>query len=119
MEKHFYRKNSYEKGARWRVGTCISIPLFGAPWIANGMSLAYDNPTFAPLAHLKVKDIIDQSDKVWNTPFIFNLFDPNTTQLILSTPLHPLVDEDKLIWKAEKNGMYSVRVVHIDFVLVR
>lgn len=63
----------------------LAFRLFGAPWIANGMSLAYDNPTFAPLAHIKVKYIIEQSDKVCNAPFIYNLFDPNTTQLILST----------------------------------
>jgi len=37
-----------------------------------------------------------------------NLFDHNTTQLILNTHLHLLVHEDKIIWKAEKNGNYSI-----------
>jgi len=37
------------------------------------------------------------------------MFDHNTSQLILNTPLHPFVDEDKIIWKAEKNGSYSIR----------
>jgi len=37
------------------------------------------------------------------------MFDHNTTHLILNTPLHPLVHEDKFIWMAEKNGNYSVR----------
>jgi len=40
--------------------------------------------------HIKVKDIIDQSHKVWNAPLIFNLFDPNTAQFILNTPFAPV-----------------------------
>jgi len=62
-----------KKGARWRIGTYTNILLFGAPWLANGMFLADDNPTFAPLAHVKMKDIIDQFDKVWNAPLIYNM----------------------------------------------
>ena len=83
--------------------------MFGAPWFKDGMFFADDNPIFAPLTNAKVKDIIDKQHKVWNAPLIYNLFDNNTTQLVLNTPLQPLVTGDKLIWKAEKNGMYSVR----------
>lgn len=106
MEKHFHRKKSCEK--RCKICTCTNILLFGAPWLANGMFLAYYNPIFVPLAHVKVKDIINQFDKVCNAPLIYNMFDLNTAQLILNTLLHLLVDEDKLIFKTEKNDMYSV-----------
>jgi hypothetical protein len=64
VEKHFHRKNDCEKGARWRIGTCTNIPLFGASWLRNIMAIADDNPIFAPVSHIKVKDIIDQSHKV-------------------------------------------------------
>lgn len=36
-------------------------------------------------------------------------FDPETVQKILKTPLFYQVEEDQLIWRAEKNGHYSVR----------
>jgi len=55
------------------------------------------------------KDIIEPSTKIWNTALISNMFDYNIIQLILDTPLHPLVHEDKIIWKAGKNGNYFVR----------
>ena len=62
-----------------------------------------------PLLMSKFKISSNHRQKVWNTTLISNVFDYNTTQLILNTPLHPLVYEDKFIWKAEKNGSYSVR----------
>jgi hypothetical protein len=83
--------------------------LFGAPWLKDGCSLSTQSPLYAPLAHVKVQDIIEPSTKVWNATLISNLFDHNTSQLILNTSLHHLVHEDKIIWKAEKNGSYSVR----------
>jgi len=57
-------------------------------------------PSLRHFLILKVKDIIEQHHKVCNVPIIYNMFDHNTTQLILNTPLQPLVTEDKLIWKA-------------------
>jgi hypothetical protein len=71
--------------------------------------LTTNSPIYAPLAHVKVKDILDQSSKVWNAPLIYNIFFyHNAAQLILNTHLQHLVNEDKLIWKAEKNGKYSM-----------
>ena len=55
-----------------------------------------------------MKDILKQFSKVWNAHLIHNFFYENTAQLILNTHLQPLVNEDKLIWKAEKNNNYSV-----------
>ena len=42
-------------------------------------------------------------------PLICSLFDAPTAQAILDTPLQPLVTEDKMIWKEEKIGKYSVK----------
>jgi len=100
------------QGARWRIGFGASIPLFGAPWLKDGCSFSTQSPLYALLAHVKIQDIIEPSTKVWNATLIYNMFDHNTTQLILNTPLHPLAHEDKFIWKAEKNGSYSVRNVY-------
>jgi len=74
-----------------------SISLFGATWLKDGCSLSTQSPLYAALAHVKVQNIIEPSKNVWNATSISNLFDHNTTQLILNTPLHPLVHEDKII----------------------
>jgi len=56
-----------------------------------------------------VENLIDQNAKVWNEQLVLQLFATKTAQNILNTPLHQQVQMDKLVWKAEKNGCYSVR----------
>jgi hypothetical protein len=58
---------------------------------------------------MKLYDFIDQELKIWKASVIYNLFDAPTAHLILNTPLQPRVTEDKMIWKGEKSGKYSVR----------
>lgn len=103
----FNAKMVVKQGARWSIGTSAAR-CSRAPWLKDGLFLTTDNYIYALLSHVNVKDIIDHSTKVGNALLIYNLFDQNTTQLILNTPLQPLVNEDKLIWKTEKNGNYSV-----------
>jgi len=67
---------------------------------------------YEPLAHVTVQDIIEPTTKVWKASLIFTLFDQNTAQLSLNTPLQPLVGEDRIIWKAENCGNYSVRIAY-------
>jgi len=98
-----------KRGERWCISTSDNISLFGAPWLKDGLSFVDNNPIFAPFSHLKLKDIIEQHHKVWNAPLIYIMFDHNTAQVILNTSLQPLVTEDRLIWKVEKNDMCSVR----------
>lgn len=98
-----------QQGARWRIGTSANIPLFGVPWLKDGRAFTTNCPMYSSLSHVKVQDIIEPTSKVWNTILISSLFDQNTTQIILNTPLHPLINEDKLVWKAAKSGNYSVR----------
>jgi len=50
-----------------------------------------------------------QTVQSWKAPLIYNLFDVNITHLIHSTPLQPLVTNDKSIWKEENRSNYSVR----------
>jgi len=86
-----------------------NIPFLGAPWPKDGLSFATTNPIFEPLLQVKLYDFIDQDLKVWKAPLIHSLFDVHTAQLILSTTLQPLVLEDKMIWKGERSGKYSVK----------
>lgn len=52
---------------------------------------------YVPLAHVTVQDSIEPTPKVWKASLIYTLFDQNIAQLILNTPLQPLVREDRLI----------------------
>jgi len=98
-----------KQGARWRIGSGVNIPFLGAHWLNDGLSLSTTNPIFEPLMQVKLSEFIDQELKILKAPLIHNLFDAHTAQLILNTPLEPLVTEDKMIWKEEKSDKYSVK----------
>lgn len=50
--------------------------------------------------------------KTWNVPFLNSFFNQQIVEHIVNTPLFPSVREDRLIWKKENNGEYSVRSVY-------
>jgi len=61
-----------KQGTRWRKGIGANIRLFGEPWLKEGLFLKTDSPIYASLAHVKVKDILKKSSKVWNVHLIYN-----------------------------------------------
>ena len=97
------------QGGRWNVGSGFNIPIVGEPWIGEGYNISPVGPDMLALQPYSVGHLIDQNAKVWNEQLVRHLFVTETTQNILNTPLHQQVQMDKLIWKAEKNGCYSVR----------
>jgi len=56
-----------------------------------------------------VNSLIEDTTKRWNEQIIRQVFSPYIASSILHTPLFSQVQHDRLIWKAEKNGRYSVR----------
>jgi len=52
-----------KQGVRWKIGSAASIHLFGAPWLKDGCSLSTQSPLSAPLAHVKVQDIIEHRQR--------------------------------------------------------
>lgn len=75
-----------------------------------------DNVTLYPLedvastlANLRVSDCLLPNQKSWNLPFLCSVFNQQVVEHIVNTPLYPSVCEDRLVWKKENNGDYSVR----------
>jgi hypothetical protein len=105
----FSAKVVVRNGARWKVGSGFNIPIFSEPWIRAGSSIHPAGPDMLAIQPYSVGHLIDQNAKVWNEQFVCQLFANETAQNILNTSLHQQVQMDKLIWKVEKNGCYSVR----------
>ncbi|XP_039685037.1 uncharacterized mitochondrial protein AtMg00310-like [Medicago truncatula] len=97
------------EGARWKIGTGFNIPIISEPRIGSGSSIPPVGDDMVALQAFSVGHLIDQEAKVWNEPLIRQLFADDTAKDILNTPLHHQVQMDKMIWKAEKNGCYSLR----------
>lgn len=54
--------------------------------------------------------------KSWNETVVRNVFSANLASKILNTPLINQVESDRLLWKVEKNGRYSVRSAYRLFI---
>jgi hypothetical protein len=61
--------------------------------------------------NMTVADLMILNEKRWNVPFIREFFDADSQEKILHTPLLNSIREDKVIWRLENNGMYSVKVL--------
>ena len=96
-------------GARWCIGSGTSIPLLDEPWIQNGPCIDSTIQGAHHVKSCKVADFIDIHSKKWNAPLITQVFSHDLATETLNTPLYDQVPVDNLIWKAEKNGIYSVR----------
>jgi hypothetical protein len=57
---------------------------------------------------MTVADLMILNEKCWNVPFIRDFFSTDSAEKILHTPLLNSNREDKVIWRLENNGMYSV-----------
>jgi len=55
-----------------------------------------------------VKSLLEENLKRWNEPLIRQVFSHGIASVIINTPLFSQV-QDRIIWKAEKDGKYSVR----------
>jgi hypothetical protein len=59
--------------------------------------------------NFKVQSLISEHGKRWNVPLVRQVFSNDIVDAIFSTPLYDQVHQDRLIWKAERNGCYTVR----------
>jgi hypothetical protein len=96
-------------GARWCIGTGATIPILHEPCLSDERCIVgtydFSQLTTGPSGH----SLMDINTKTWNVSVVQQVFDPVIARSILNTPLVDQVDEDRLIWKAEKNGYYSVK----------
>lgn len=105
----FSAKMIVRSGARWKIGNNINIPMFEAPWLRNGGVISGVGQSSDVLQNVRVHSLIDQNTNGWNYNMVNYYFDYDTVQEIIRTPIFHQVEEDALIWKAEKNGHYSVK----------
>ena len=58
---------------------------------------------------MQVYELIDSTTKQWDWEKIFDLFDHRTRMEILAVPLLDRYRRDELVWKENKNQVFSVK----------
>jgi hypothetical protein len=79
------------------------------PWLSDGGCIDGNYDDFLGAGNVAVQSLINTTSKEWNVGVIEQVFSHADSRRILDTPLIDQVTEDKLIWKAERNGFYSVK----------
>ncbi|GAU40243.1 hypothetical protein TSUD_219530 [Trifolium subterraneum] len=97
------------QGCRWLIGDGSKISVMYDPWLRGSDNSWVNAPQNYTAHNMKVKQLMIPNRKQWDERRIMSLFPANIAQDILDTPLLDSIEEDKLIWKDERNGMYSVR----------
>ena len=96
-------------GACWSIGHINHIPILNELWLLNGECIPSNIPGATFVSHASINNLMDPYFKQWNVPVVRQVFSEDLASKILNTPLFEQVQHDTLIWKAEKNGRYSVR----------
>jgi len=95
-------------GARWSIGSSATISILNEPWLPNGEFIGSDIPSAQFVHNFTINSLMNLYDKSWNEHVVRQVFREGIAKKILHTPLISQVDEDRIIWKAERHGCYSV-----------
>jgi len=82
--------------------------MWNQPWLKGPLSLQPITEVQIMWDALTVGHLFKPNTKEWNENFIRYVFNAETSNQILQTPLLQSVRVDKATWRFEKNGLYSV-----------
>ena len=98
-----------QKGIRWNVGNGESIRVCEDKWLLSSSTFKVTSPTQFLHVETQVSELILHEEVAWKTQIIEAIFLPHEAELIKSIPLSIRLPEDKLVWAATPNGLFSVR----------
>ncbi|XP_023881927.2 uncharacterized mitochondrial protein AtMg00310-like [Quercus suber] len=89
--------------SKWQIRNSKTIKVVSHEWLPRPPRLNGDVPE-----DICVQELINQQTKQWDRGKVTSPFDEATHQEILAIPL-TLVEDDKVIWKANKVQDFSVK----------
>lgn len=96
-------------GVRWSIGTGEAITLLDEPCLLNDGFIKGNIEGAHFVRNFAVNSFLKNTAKRWNEPLIRQVFSHDISSSIISTSLIAKVQHDRLILKAEKNGVYFMR----------
>ncbi|XP_024195708.1 uncharacterized protein LOC112198837 [Rosa chinensis] len=96
-----------QAGVQWKIGDGTQVDIWQDKWIPVSTPTQISRPLNTSLS--KVADLIDESAQQWKANLIHDLFPDHIVERILCIPLGRHPHPDKIIWRPEKKGYYSVK----------
>jgi hypothetical protein len=96
-------------GCRWQIRDGSKIKVMHEPWLRTSDECCLQAPQSHNVYNITVQQLLLPNMKRWDEVKINSLFPLDVARDIIAVPLLEVVTEDRLIWKEEKDGLYSVR----------
>jgi len=97
------------QGLLRRVGDGHSIKIWEDRWLLTPITHSVQSPTNLFGQTAMVSDLIDQTQGCWKRELLTEVFLPEEAQVIYNVPLSPCLPQNRQIWKATKNEVFTVR----------
>jgi hypothetical protein len=96
------------EGLVWRVGNGAKVRIWKDRWLPSpGFKVVSPPTVLNPDA--TVDQLIDGDSRWWNNDLLSFIFPADVMQVIQKIPISCTNQEDVLIWRGTKNGVFSVR----------
>ncbi|CAI0420820.1 unnamed protein product [Linum tenue] len=97
------------QGLRWRVGNGAQVRIWGDSWLPDG-EVAFINsaPKVLPVDSF-VRELIDPVTNQWDVDLVGRCFPAEIAEVVLAIPLRSNDEQDRLIWRHNYHGGYTVR----------
>jgi hypothetical protein len=103
-------------GCRWKIGDGSKIKIMSNPWLRGGDELWVQSPQNQSMYDLFVNDLLLQGTKMWDSHKVKLLFSEPVAEHTLNIPLFEEVKEDKLVWKFDNHGRYTVKSGYNNYI---
>ena len=100
-----------KKGLVWRVGNGGKIRIWEDRWLLSPVFKIVSPPTLLN-PNATVDQLIDGDLRWWNNDLLGTIFLADEVQMIQKIPISCTNQEDVLIWRGTKNGVFSVRTAY-------
>ncbi|XP_059436284.1 uncharacterized protein LOC132169234 [Corylus avellana] len=102
-------KDVLTEGLLWRIGDGKSVRIWGDKWLPTPTTFEVQSPCMRLAVDARVESLIDWNLGGWNTTLIYDIFLKEEAEIICNIPISRYGYPDKLIWRANTSGMFTVR----------
>jgi hypothetical protein len=97
------------EGLVWRIGDGKQVKIWGDRWVPQPSTFKIQSPCISLPIDAKVAELFDPAGGGWNVQLVKSIFNEEEAALICNIPLSRYNQKDKLIWRAAKSGLFTVR----------
>ncbi|CAL1403866.1 unnamed protein product [Linum trigynum] len=101
-----------KEGVRWRIGDGRKVDIWQDRWVPSAENLKVSSPVTLIGETTSVSELLDVNTRSWNQDLLHTHFSHQDMLHILKIPIPRQPCEDRLVWRLEKRGAYTVKTAY-------